>query len=298
LTKPLLPLLMVVTTGQTWNPLLTSMMIGQVLRKIPSMKYEYLHVMCFWFGFLHTWLGVTTEEVEQQAGRDYGVLRLHWEWGFRDCASAAFMILIGASSTSHSSLGNEPSFTASFASGVAMRILLYFDFIQDSQLVKVVTDYANSTLRQLGMQVVTSDEMTVISHGGVGDCSGGPFESIIPDEYAVVASIVAKLFFAILPALFSAMWLYRGTTGFSGVFDGKANKRHRFPRICARLFLAFTGMVQVLLFLFVNLSVSHGGLINFWFTLICGIVCESYLSTCDVRGLMRNFMFILIFAII
>lgn len=60
LTKPIIPLCMLITTGQVWNGIVTSLGSSYVLRNyIPKMNYETHHLVCFLFGFAHTILGVT-----------------------------------------------------------------------------------------------------------------------------------------------------------------------------------------------------------------------------------------------
>ncbi len=64
LTKPIVPLFMLVSTGQVWSGIMSSMVISQVLRSwVPKLNYETHHVICFAFGFVHTLLGVSAGEV-------------------------------------------------------------------------------------------------------------------------------------------------------------------------------------------------------------------------------------------
>jgi hypothetical protein len=83
LTKPVIPLLMLVATGQVFNGLISSLAVGHVLRNwVPDIKAEWLHVFLVVFGALHTLLGSSAEmhaaQMENAAQTDMGdsMLRL------------------------------------------------------------------------------------------------------------------------------------------------------------------------------------------------------------------------------
>merc|ERR1712139_556661 len=118
--------------GQVWNGLFTSLVIGHALRKwVPQMSYEAHHLLCSIFGALHTLLGVTASQVEDYANREgTKVLHLAWSWSFKDVLSVMHMALLGSTVTAMASLGNEPSYAASFAAGIALRIALAQDSIK------------------------------------------------------------------------------------------------------------------------------------------------------------------------
>merc|ERR1719188_2219363 len=143
LTKPVIPLFMLIALGQVWNGLFSSLFIGHALRRwVPQMSYEAHHLLCSFFGMMHTLLGVTSSQVEDYANREgKKILHLAWTWSFKDVLSVLHMCQLGATVTAMSALGNEPSFSASFAAGIAMRIALAQDSVRGLGLAKVATSY-------------------------------------------------------------------------------------------------------------------------------------------------------------
>jgi len=64
LTKPIIPLAMLVLTGQVWYGVISSLCISSILRNwVPRLNYETHHLICFIFGFVHTILGVSAHQV-------------------------------------------------------------------------------------------------------------------------------------------------------------------------------------------------------------------------------------------
>ena len=64
LTKPVIPLVMLLASGQVWSGLVPSLVVMHVMRKfVPEMNYETQHLLCFVFGFLHTLLGITAVQL-------------------------------------------------------------------------------------------------------------------------------------------------------------------------------------------------------------------------------------------
>merc|ERR1712032_1616805 len=98
--------------GQVWNGLFSSLVIGHVLRRwVPHMSYEAHHLLCAFFGAVHTLLGVSAQQVEDCADREGGkILRLAWAWSFKDVLSVVHMCLLGSTVTAMAALGNEPSY--------------------------------------------------------------------------------------------------------------------------------------------------------------------------------------------
>lgn len=99
LTKPIIPLGMLVATGQVWSGIITSLGSSHVLRNyLPKMNYETHHLVCFLFGFFHTILGVSAQSIEGQANRNeqqQNNVKLTWEWGMKDMVSILNMVTIG-----------------------------------------------------------------------------------------------------------------------------------------------------------------------------------------------------------
>jgi len=296
LTKPVLPLLMVIFTGQVWSGLIMSMLMWEVMRKVPKFHYEVLHLMCVLFGFLHTWVGVTPQEIESRAGGS-GVQKLEWEWDHRDCIFILFLSISGALAQSFSRLGNEPYFTSSFGSGVVLRMLLTTDFVQDIGLVQYVSEWTTDFLRSVSIEVTTSDDMVTYSGGGIGGCGGGVYEMFVGEEYAYYVSLVAKILLMALPLLTTMMWIVRALKGIHVSRSTKFSAVRRFPRIVYRSWLAAFGVVQLIFLATLSFNEAHGGMTSFWLTVMIGVIFESFLSTYDIRGPMRSLIFVFIFAL-
>lgn len=296
LTKPVLPLLMVVCTGQVWSGLITSTLMWEVMRKIPSFHYETLHLFCVLFGFLHTWIGVTPDEIENRAGGAANQ-RLLWEWNFRDCVFILFLIMAGALAQSYSRLGNEPYFTSSFGSGVVMRILLTTDFVQDFGFVQYLSGLTTDLLSAVNIEVTTSDEMVTYSGGGIGGCGGGMFEMFVGEEYSSYLALLAKIVLMALPLLCTMQWVVRALRGIKANRTAKFTLLRRFPRIIYRSWLAFFGLVQIIFLATLSFNEAHGGMTSFYMTVMVGVVLESFLATFDIRGPMRSLIFVFIFAL-
>jgi len=296
MTKPILPLIMVILTGQVWSGLVISTLMWEVMRKVPNMYYETLHLMCVFFGFIHTWIGVTPDEVEGRASAGTSHQRLLWEWNYRDCIFLVFIVMTGALSASHSHLGNEPCLTTSFGSGVAFRMLVTTDFIQDFGLVQWFTSLIYDFLNMINIQISTSDEMTTYSGGGIGGCGGGMFDMFVGESHSDYLALAFKIFLLLIPVLNTAQWVVRALKGYNAVRTPKFTLLRRFPRIIARGWLVFFGTIQVLWLTFLSLNDFHGGLVNFWLACLVAMLMESYLTTFDIRGPMRSLMFIFVFA--
>jgi len=293
LTKPVIPLIMLVALGQVWNGLFSSLFIGHALRKwVPQMSYEAHHLLCALFGTLHTLLGVSASKLEDYANREGSkILHLAWAWSFKDVLSVMHMCQLGAAVTAMSALGNEPSYAASFASGIALRIAVGQDAFRGLGFVHSLADYFQGTLKDLGISLDAADEVVAYSGGGIGDCGGGPFRMLFGDEtYASIAATVLKTWLLLLPVLSTAQWFQR--TCQAGRLLGK---RWKFTRFVQRLILFLLGVLQICLFASSELNASNGALINYWLAMLFGCAGESLMSTYDIRGPVRQIIFLLLF---
>jgi len=293
LTKPVIPLIMLIASGQVWNGLFSSLFIGHALRKwVPQMSYEAHHLLCALFGTLHTYLGVSASKLEDYASREGSkILHLAWTWSFKDVLSVMHMCQLGAAVTAMSALGNEPSYAASFASGIALRIAVGQDAFRGLGFVHSLADYFQGTLKDLGISLDAADEVVAYSGSGIGDCGGGPFRMMFGDEtYAGIAATVLKAWLLLLPALSTAQWFQR--TCQAGRMLGK---RWKLTRFIQRLILFLLGVLQICLFASSELNASNGALINYWLAMLFGCAGESLLSTYDIRGPVRQIVFLLLF---
>jgi hypothetical protein len=293
LTKPIIPLIMLISLGQVWNGIFSSLFIGHALRRwVPQMSYEAHHLLCAFFGSVHTLLGVSATQVEEFANRDeMKVLALAWNWSFKDVLCVMHMCLLGSTVTAMASLGNEPSFAASFASGIALRIALAQDSIRSRGLFQLAAQKFEGALRDLGISLANTEEVVAYSGDGIGDCAGGPFRMLFGDGAgALWAARILKACLMIMPLMATGQWLLR--TVRAGGMLGKRSKKTRFVQ---RVILFVLGLLQCLLLANTELNASNGALGNFWIAMLFGCIGESLMCTYDVRGLVRQILFLVIF---
>lgn len=293
LTKPIIPFFMLICMGQVWNGVLPSLFVGHVLRRwVPNMGNESHHILCAFFGFVHTILGITGREVEAYANKEgQKMLHLAWSWSLTDVMAIMHMCLLGSGVATITALGNEPQFAASFASGIALRIALGQDSVRSSEFMKIAGSWMDAQLKKINVVVDEADAVVAYSGNGIGDCGGGAFRMIFGDgQGALWASRTFKLWLMILPALALAQWCHRSYI--ASRMLGKKNKTWRFMQ---RLVMLCLGAVQVYLFANLELNASNGELINFWVAMLIGCAGESLLCLYDSRGTLRQVLFLLLF---
>lgn len=296
LTKPIIPLCTLITTGQVWNGVVSSLVIGHALRKwVPQMSHEAHHLLCSLFGALHTLLGVSAAQVEDYANREgMSVLNLSWSWSYKDILAVMHMCTLGATVSAMAGLGNEPSYAASFASGIALRVLLAQDSVKAFGFVKQAGHWIDARSRDLGVSLVAAEEATSYSGGGIGDCGGGPFRMLFGDgPQARWAALILKAWLMLIPVLAMAHWFQRS------IHAGKMlGKRWKLTRFVQRVILFSLGLVQCYMLFNIELNASNGALENFWVAMLFGCAGESLLSTYDIRGHLRSIIFLLLFLLI
>lgn len=296
LTKPVIPLCMLVSLGQVWNGLISSIFIGHALRRwVPKMTYEAHHLLCCFFGVVHTLLGVSAQQVEDFSNReDRKVLHLAWAWSFKDVLAVMHMCLLGSTVTAAAALGNEPAFATSFAAGIALRIAIAQDSVRGLQLMKLAASWLETGLHDLGVKLESAEEVVAYSGHGIGDCGGGPFRMLFGDgSGAHYAALTLKAWLMMMPLLATLQWANRSYQ--AGKMLGKKWKFSRLTRIGQRAFLCTLGILQCYLIANVELNASNGALANFWVAMLIGAVGESLLSTYDIRGPVRQIVFLLLF---
>ncbi|CAD7967111.1 unnamed protein product [Amoebophrya sp. A25] len=302
LTKPIIPLLMLVCTGQVWSGLLSSIFVSQFLRSfVPQMNYETHHLLCFAFGFLHTLLGLDVGQVEAHADKENAVLLLQWTWGLKDMVSICNMIMFGAFVASLSRNGNEPQFCNSFASGMGMRLLTTFDFFSQIPFQENVIAYYEQLQADLGVKMQSVDEVLTNARPDIGDCAGGFFRHAAAgdESLALYLSYFAKMFLVILPGLNAVQWFSRAVSGAKGMHGKNVRRRKRLMRVLTRMVLGAAAVLQCVLLLFVfNLNAANGALLNLWLAFLLGAVFESYLACEEIRGAFRQFVTAVVFIFI
>jgi len=296
LTKPVIPLFMLIALGQVWNGLFSSLFIGHALRRwVPQMSYEAHHLLCSFFGVVHTLLGVSAQQVEDYANREgKKVLHLAWTWSFKDVLSVIHMCQLGSTVTAMSALGNEPSFAASFAAGIALRMAIAQDSIRGLNFFKGSARWLEASLKDLGVSLDAAEEVVAYSGDGIGDCGGGPFRMLFGDgPQARFAALALKVWLMLIPLLAAMQWFQRTVHA-----ARMLGKRWKMTRFVQRLVLFVVSLIQCCLIARVELNASNGALGNFWIAMLFGCVGESLLSTYDIRGPVRQIFFLLLFLFI
>lgn len=296
LTKPIIPLFMLIAMGQVWNGLFSSLFIGHALRRwVPQMSYEAHHLLCSFFGAVHTLLGVSAQQVEDYANREgKKVLHLAWSWSFKDVMSVMHMCLLGSTVTAIAGMGNEPSFAASFSSGIALRIALAQDSIRGLGLARQAAVWMEAGLRDLGVVIDAAEEVVSYSGHGIGDCGGGPFRMLFGDgPQAQWAAFALKAWLMLMPALAAAQWLQRSIQA-----SRMLGKKWKLTRLVQRVILFLLATAQCILLADLELNASNGALGNFWVAMLFGCVGESLLCTYDIRGPVRQIVFLVLFLLI
>jgi hypothetical protein len=299
LTKPVIPLFMLISLGQVLNGLMSSLFIGHALRKwVPKMSCETHHLLCCFFGAVHTLLGVSAQQVEEFSNRgDRQVLHLAWSWSLKDVMAVMNMCLLGATVTAVSALGNEPTFATSFAAGIAVRMAMAQDSVRGLQVMKLAASWIESGLYEVGVKLESAEEVVTYSGGSIGDCGGGPFRMLFGDGAgAAYAALALKAWLMVMPLLATLQWANRAYQA-SKLF-GRKRRFSRLMRIGQRSILCALGALQCVLIASAELNASNGALANFWVAMLAGAAGESLLSTYDVRGPVRQIVFLLVFILI
>jgi len=295
-TKPVIPLFMLIALGQVWNGLFSSLFIGHALRRwVPQMSNEAHHLLCSFFGVVHTLLGVSAQQVEDYAQREgKKVLHLAWSWSFKDVLSVMNMCQLGSTVTAMAALGNEPSFSASFAAGIALRIAIAQDSMRGLSIMKSGARWIEASLRDLGVAIDAAEEVVAYSGDGIGDCAGGPFRMVFGDgPQAGWCATALKAWLMIMPLLSTLQWFQRTVHASKNL-----GKRWKLTRFVQRVILCLLGIIQCVMIGSFELNASNGALGNFWVAMLFGCAGESLLSTYDIRGPVRQILFLLLFLLV
>lgn len=298
LTKPVIPLFMLISVGQVMNGFISSIFIGHALRKwVPKMTYEAHHLFCLFFGIVHTFLGVSGQQVEEFSNReDQQILHLAWSWSFKDVMSVMHMCLLGATVTATAALGNEPSFATSFAAGIALRIAMAQDSVRGLRATSFAASWVEARLHDLGVKLESAEEVVTYSGGGIGDCGGGPFRMLFGDDFAGYAAFALKAWLMAMPLLATLQWGHRAYR--AHCMYREKRKFWKLWRCLQRALLCALGALQCCLLGGTVLNGTNGALANFWVAMLVGAVGESLMSTFDIRGPMRQVLFILLFVVV
>jgi len=310
-TKHVIPLAALVSTGQVFNGLWSSMATAQVLHKLPPMRPEMHHLLVVGAGLLHTLLCASKNSLDQMSGQPEGLLQLQWRWSITDVLAVANVMTMGATFSSVAGAGNEPTFCASFAAGIAMRMFLY------EALPPAATGWlAAQTRSATKIELVGVDEVAVRASGVVGTCAGGPVRfllgSISTPSLLQPAAILAKVVLLCLPALAMGQWathvvyLTKRIRRENERVNERPRKLHTGELLVPvlrrrRLFsvtLLICHAILVVYFAAFNLNAISSSLGSLLIVALSGCHFESLLSTYDVRGRLRSVVFFLLFILL
>jgi hypothetical protein len=279
LTKPVVPLAMLVATGTVYNGLIPSMIIGHTIREwVPAFTCETLYCVVFFFGVVHTYIGVSEGQIAFAAEQNSAFIPLAWEYSFRDVVSVANLAMLGASFSAHAANANEPGFVTAFASGLAVR----------TQLAEVVPAVLAGSftrgLAQMKLVLANAEEVVTRCGGGIGDCAGGPFRMLFGAQKENLSAVqfgiqAAQAYLLLLPLLHTSQWALRAYIAWGKWRRGKEGAGQTVVQ-CAALSVGGATLCYTLATLPFN--GVNGSLIHYLVLVIVGILWESLLATYEV----------------
>jgi hypothetical protein len=294
ITKPIIPLALLIATGENISGFWFSVSIMYLLQRIPKMGARVLRLALFCFGLVHTFLEASAvRQVETSAGDIQVVLK--WQWSLSDVLLSANLVLMGATFTAVSRAGNAPGLLSSFASGVAVRIVV------GMHVPPAISDAAGGVWEALfpaddmRVQFQPASEVSSWAGGGVGDCGGGPLRMLLSD-LAPVADVLVRAFLIVLPVLHTAQWaavLHRSLFGAS-----RLSVRRRPLQLVPQLVGVLGALTQCYLVARLTLDGLNGSLVGFFMVLVLASHIESLLNTYDVRGSVRQVLNYVIFVLL
>jgi len=303
-TKYVIPLATLVATGQAFNGLWSSMITAQVLNKIPPMRPESQHVLLLVVGALHTLLCASKSQLNEAPA---GVLQLQWTWSANDVLAVANIMMLGAIAASAAHSGNEPTFCASFAAGLTLRM------VAAEALPSAVTAELVRLLRRFDLEVIGVDEVSVRAGRGVGSCGGGALRSMLGayDTSPLtlsLSSLVVKVFLLMMPALAALQWGLRSAILVRRLRRESQRQGRPKPlrsgemlvpvlrrRLLASLVMTAAMSLMIFYFCAYELSGINGSLGNFLVAALIGCLFESLLATYELQGRLRQFTFFILF---
>eukprot|EP00658_Telonema_sp_P-2_P042597 TRINITY_DN3060_c0_g1_i8.p1 TRINITY_DN3060_c0_g1~~TRINITY_DN3060_c0_g1_i8.p1 ORF type:complete len:647 (+),score=148.16 TRINITY_DN3060_c0_g1_i8:57-1997(+) len=289
LTKPVIPLIMLLATGSVFKSGMSHLIIGYGLRSlVPSLSQEALHLIAFLSGIFHSLLGASTGQIEAMSDGIPRGLMLAWKVSFHDVFAVLNMAMLGGMFSGRESLGNEPSFSASLSAGIALRIILS-EAVDQTQYEN---SFGNLLYNTFNVVLANSREVTARAISGVGDCAGGPFQMLLGADNTLTMTVMAtlmKLLLMVIPVLAGVQWAVRARNEMK---FGTLTSKFRFG--CSIL-LSMANLTQCLLLAVFKLDAANGSLGNLWILVLLGCTLESLLSVYQLRGMVRQFVFFLMF---
>jgi len=302
LTKPVIPLVMLLATGQVFSGAVVHMGIGWSLRNMaPAIGHESLHVFTFAIGVFHSLLGASAAQIEHSADSN-SPLVLAWSGSFHDVVAVANIAFLGATVASLPNLGNSPMFSASFGAGIATRIILA-EAVTGTGLESWFSDFM---MAQFNVMLHNSQEVTARAVEGVGDCAGGPLRMLFGElPAATLLTLAVKLLLMVIPVLCCLQWASKcySEIKYYSVHDpllaGDAQNPSlkSMPRMMLSGWLCMANLAQCYLLWVYRLEAPNGPLGNLWVLVLLGCLFESSLSLYDLtaNNTLRQGFFLLLF---
>jgi len=309
-SKPVIPLLCLLATGQVYNGIFFSIATSQMLHRLPALRPESQHVLALLVGAMHTLVCAGKSQLMEMEKAPEGLLQLQWDWGVRDVFAIANMLLIGGSFATASCAYNEPPFCASFAAGLALRIVAYE--VSPASLGEKL----RRLLRGQNLEMVGLDQVAARAGGGVGACGGGPLRAWLGGwgvpALPQLAALACKGALLLLPCLAAAQWGLRAAKAWQrlrreGARQGggrriKISGELLAPVLRRRCAAAVAMHVSMLLLVGLVSQYELNGInsqLGTFLVLACvGCLFESLLASYDMRGRVRQFIFFVMFMVL
>ena len=309
-SKPVIPLLCLLATGQVYNGIFFSIATSQLLHRLPALRPESQHVLALLVGAMHTLVCAGKSQLMEMEKAPEGLLQLQWDWSARDVFAIANMLLIGGSFATASCAYNEPPFCASFAAGLALRIVAY------EMSPAALGERLRRLLRGQNLEFVGLDHVAARAGGGVGACGGGPLRAWLGGwglpALPQLAALACKGALLLLPCLAAAQWglraakaaqrLRREAARQGGGRRIKISGELLAPVLRRRCAAAVVMHVSMLLLVGLVSQYELNGVnsqLGTFLVLACaGCLFESLLASYDMRGRVRQFIFFVMFMVL
>jgi len=303
LTKPIIPLAMLLITGDVYSGLIPALIIGQTIRDVvPPISAEAMHLVVLLAGALHTIIGVSEGQVQAYAEQNSAAVPLIWEYDYRDVVALANIAILGAAFSCYACHGNEPQFICTFGAGVSMR-LLAADLMPAG-----VSASLTGLLYSFKLVLANAEGVATRCGGGVGDCAGGPFRMLFGSyslETVQWGTLGFRFLLMLLPLLYTAQWALRTLIAL------RKTVRPNHRRIGQCFCLMLGGMVLCWVLATLPLNGVNGSLSNFIVAIAVAALWESLLATYEVvkvvytnagtiekEGVMLQVIFLVIFILL
>jgi hypothetical protein len=281
LSKPIVPLACLIATGEPLQGVVSSIVVSQILHRIPELKPETQHVLVLLAGLGHSFLA--TQQLHGH--KEVEFVHLFWSWSLRDVVLLCILMILGATQNTQA-VASDPGYCVSFSAGLALRIMLHEAAPAGAQR------HLSGLLQALRLVIDNADDVITRALNGIGDCAGGPFRMLwggYDDERLVgLAVLIVKAFLLILPLLAATHWWMQ-------LREAKKPGRRAGP---ALMLMVVASTLLCLFLISFQMNATNGSLANFWVASLIACVLEAFLSTYDIRGAPRTVMYYILFILL